>query len=83
MSKFKPSIVENHIYDLMADEKFIRGMDTYSAGLYPAVFDYLNEEGIIFQSMSTTWQDFDGETITLAWLENEQDLHMISWEVKF
>ena len=44
--------------------------------------DYLNEHGIIFQCMSRVWDNFDGDTTTIAWLENGE-VHMLQWEVDY
>lgn len=82
MSKWSPSKIENDIYDIMAREEFVKGTDLYTAGLKHAVVDYLNEHGIIFQCMSRVWDDFDGDTTTIAWLENNE-VHMIQWEVDY
>lgn len=77
-----PSVIENYIYKLMEDEKFIKGMDLYSAGLESAIITYLDEQDVEFQLMSSVSTDYDGELVYLSWIENGH-LHMISWDVRY
>ena len=82
MSKCSPSKIENDIYEIMEREEFIKDVGLYTVGLQHAVIDYFNEHGISFQCMSRVWDDFDGDTTTVAWAENGK-VHMIQWEVDY
>lgn len=81
-TKFYPSVIENHIYELMDDEKFIRGIELYSAGLEAVIVSYLDEANVEFQLMSSVHTDYDGESVYLSFIDDGH-LHMISWEVRY
>ena len=76
-----PSRVEDRIYDLMNEEKYIAGIDFYTEGLFIAVHEMIKDE---FPDVE--WETFISATLrpgislqSFAWVENGH-VHLIGWD---
>lgn len=79
-TKFHPSRVEDRIYDLMNEEKYIVGLDIQTESLFLAVYNMMNDE---FPEVE--WESFTTSTMrpgirvqSFAWVEDGH-VHLIGW----
>ena len=80
---FHPSCVEDRIYDLMLEERYIAGTELYTDELFVAVHKMITEEfpEIEYETFTTPSYN-DGLFIqALAWVEDGH-IHLIGWEFK-
>jgi len=78
---FHPSRVEDRIYDLMNEEKYIAGIDCYTEDLFTAVHEMIKDE---FPDVE--WETFITPTLrpgisvqSFAWVEDGH-IHLIGWD---
>ena len=80
---FHPSRVEDRIYDLMLEEKYIAGTELYTDELFVAVHKMITEEfpEVEYETFTTPSYN-DGLFIqAFAWVEDGH-IHLIGWEYK-
>ena len=78
---FHPSIVEDKIYDLMAEEQYVVASDAYTDQLFAAVNEMFTEEfpHIEWQAFCSEWPNMTGGVATFAWVENGHP-HLVGWD---
>ena len=79
-TKFHPSRVEDRIYDLMNEEKYIANLDIQTESLFLAVYNMMQNE---FPEVE--WETFTTSTMrpgiylqSFAWVEDGH-IHLIGW----
>lgn len=82
--KFHPSMVEDKIYDIMADGHIMIAAteDVYDEELFDAVQE-LFEHGLPYEfqwnMMQTMWPNAEGGSVYCSWMEQGW-LHTIGWD---
>lgn len=79
-TKWRPSMIENHCYDLLDD--YILGVDTYEYTAVDVISTYLSEcSNIQWEIFCVAWPDMTGGSCSVAFVE-DGILHTFGFDYK-
>jgi hypothetical protein len=74
---FSPSVIEDNIYDLINQEKYLVSSDEYTEECVRAVESYLTKEGVKWNAIWDPCCDMSGYSVSIAWIEDGELHHIV------
>ena len=80
-TKFHPSTIEDRIYDMMAEPRYIAGINLYTSNLLDDIINLFTTDypECEWECFCDDWQNMCGQAVSLAWIEDGH-LHLIGWD---
>lgn len=82
---FHPSIIEDCIYDIINEERFLVSSSEYDRSVGPEIMNYLESimnPRIQFNIIEDPYPDMSGASLSICWIENGY-LHHIVLNLKY
>lgn len=79
---FHPSMIEDTIYDIINNEKYIVSTSEYERTVGPAILSYLGKCGVQFNMIEDPRPDMSGASLSICWIEDDY-LHHIVLNIKY
>ena len=79
---FHPSMVEDDIYDIINQERYIVSSGEYDRTVGPAIMAYLENCCVQFNMIEDPYPNMTGASLSICWIENDH-LHHIVLNLKY
>jgi hypothetical protein len=80
---FHPSLIEDRIYDILdSDPDYLYSTEVYWQISQEKIIEYLNVTGVQWSMIADAWQNMEGESTSICWIEDGH-LHHIVLQFKY
>lgn len=80
---FHPSLIEDRIYDILdSNPDYLYSSEVYWKNAQDPIIEYLEVTGVQGSMIASCWQNMEGETTSIAWIEDGH-LHHIMLDFKY